>query len=502
VTVGESRQFDTSWSEKRRRVRRRWLVAFSGLALVFVAAGTWLQVSAYRASSGRALPPTPPATEPVVLSALPTPVEIPETAPAAPTTREIVVTPPEAIGPATVAVAKETPSVILAPPPRAPPAPIELSTSVEPPSAAGAGIRDRTQSIAIPASAFDDLRNIASLQLLLKADQPTYPIQLGELAGTLTAAADPHGRLRQVITWRDRTSLGVASDVGLVQLDIHGPKLDVTWKTSMLLRRPDVVALARAVLQQATLVVADERRLRPQRIHFKPATPLSVDVAAPRSVPAAGIDLPPGISMRAAAGLPTGWRMSWGWEWETGDIKHTNDTATTVLRFEHPRKPSEPADRFELRVEAGWKSATSTWTQQEQLARAGETRADGEVRRIDEELATTRQSAKTAMEPLEKEFTEARAQRLLGEEELRQRGITREEANQRTVRARTAITEGRARWDEQIAGILSRRTEADRTRVAWKSAGDGYDGFKSVDIAVELPDGLVVTTIRLTRGKQ
>ena len=80
--AGESRVLDTSWGDRRRQTRRLWLAGLCGLSLAFVAAGTWLQVSAYHASSSRPLPAEPPATQPLATAAAPAPAPVAPVVPA------------------------------------------------------------------------------------------------------------------------------------------------------------------------------------------------------------------------------------------------------------------------------------------------------------------------------------------------------------------------------------------------------------------------------------
>ena len=358
------------------------------------------------------------------------------------------------------------------------------------------------QTIPLAAGDLDDPRSAASLRVLLPAAAggaaPSYTIKTSDISGTLTAVPDAGAPLRQVVSWRDAANPGASMDVLAVTLDPSRPRLDVSWRTTALLRRPDVAALARAVVQRAVLVVAGAGGARPQEIRFKPADPVDVEVGASPS-PAALPPVPPGVDVVAARPLPGGWRMTARQEWDAA-ADHSPDAASNVLDFDRPESPDAPHCQFTVRFAPGWKSAQGDWPARRQAARDAQASADADLAKAEEDLTRAKFTRTLAVSPVEKELADAEALKLKSDDDLRLEFTSRREVALHIEHTRETLAATQARMDAVVNGIVSKRDDAAHAAKLRAAESGAYDESRAVDVAVELPGGLPVVTVRLTEA--
>ena len=127
-------------------------------------------------------------------------------------------------------------------------------------------------------------------------------------------------------------------------------RLDVTWRSGVLVKRPEVASLVRSVLQRAELLVADGGQLLPRVITFKEPAPISSDITRTSS-PLTAPSMPDGISFHEVRELPDGWRMTWKRESERHGSPLAQE-AGVLLLFERPVS-DHAVSRFQLRLLAG-----------------------------------------------------------------------------------------------------------------------------------------------------
>lgn len=494
---GTSRAIDTSWDEMRAQMRRRWLIGGCFVALAFVAFGTWLQMQSNKTDSSAPLPPpSPAATQRVVVPDVGEPpvVVIP---PRPPETQIVIVPTPEPVTPEPTTKATDpTPTPVRPSVERPPPQPIVLAAELQHPEAGGAGIGDIVQRITIPPAQFDDLRGLATFGITLPGNGSTYAMRNEQMNGTLSVKQDARDRFKYVVSWRDEANPLAGLEVGSIALVRTPPKLEVTWKTSLLLRRPDVIALARAVLQSADMQVALANGERPQKISFRPAAPVQINLAAAEaqvSMPS----IPPGASIAPRGDLPSGWQMTIAPE--PPDPAKPAERRGMLLTFENATTASPVTCSFTVRLAADWKSTQSTWGARQEVARSTFGRLEAELALANGDIEKVQKDHRTILEPLEKRVMESREVRKLPDTELEKLGTNRKILEERIRNEEAAWRTTRQRLEEGLKGIIARRDETALSHKTYKAAVETYDQLREVELTAELPAGVRVLTLKLVK---
>jgi hypothetical protein len=528
TAVEDTRPVEVPWEGPSRKPRRMWIMGVCAVAIGFVGVGTWLRLSADRDGGIHAVSLPPPTTAPALTSAENPPPTWPFDSTTQPTTRDGAdhgdgssatnVGPPHQVSSAVPVPPPLTPVVppspvttsptVAAPPPAPSPpptpepevaaAPVVLGDPLKPPTA-GAGVRDPSQSFTVPADALPTARKFAVMQVLLPGRQASYALNTDDVAGTLTVAGDARRALRQTLVWHDAANPALALEVAAVLLEpARNPaSLQVNWKTGALIKRPGVTALAQAVLQNATIVVTNARGERPHELNFKPPVPLAVDIAQPKSALTAP-PIPGGVSLRVERGLAAGWDMTASPEWEPG-APHTADRTGWALHFKGPAVSDHSSCEFDVHVAGGWSGVQSTWAAQRDAVSAAVSSFADDLKHLSEEVDQQKSSAQFDLDRINKNIADAQADLKLSDEELTGRFTSRPEVNKRLAGLRQSLGDRRAALNQAIAGILSRRTEAERNLGLQAAGVKAFDDVNNVEVTAELPGGLRAATLRLAR---
>jgi hypothetical protein len=376
--------------------------------------------------------------------------------------------------------------------------PLVLGDPLKPP-AAGAGVRDPSQSFTVPAEALPAARKLAVLRVLLPGRQASYALNTDDLAGTLTVAADGRREPRQTLVWHDAANPALALEVATVLLESSrsSASLRVSWKTATLIKRPSVTTLAQAVLQNATMVVTNARGERPHEISFKPPVPLAVDIGQAKS-PLSAPPIPGGVSLRVERGLASGWDMTAAPEWEPG-APHTADRAGWALHFKGPAVSDHSSCEFDVHVAGGWSGVQSNWqAQRDGVAAAASSFAD-DLKHLSEEVDNQKSSAQIDLDRIAKDIADAQADLKLSDDELTNRFTSRPEVRKRLTGLKQSLDDRRAALSQAIAGILTRRTDAERNLGLQAAGVKAFDDVNNVEVTAELPGGVRAATLRLAR---
>lgn len=515
VDLTETGIVDISWTGIRRRSRQRWLLAFAALAMLFVGMGIWLQWISQKRSAqiGQSRPGEQAAMEPETQSSLATNLlEGNESGSAPPPATQISVkaasTSSPTVQPPELTVSATQQSVAAATAPTAePPAIIEpatlvLAAELDMPQTSGSGIRDPVQTVRLTPKQVGDLKSMVSVRVMLPGNGRSYSGLHAGLAGDLQVEPSARGKLRETIIWRDAANPAAPNEVADVAIELKGndpnARVEVTWRSASMIRRPDVLALARAALQEAEIFVSDGAGFRIQKILFKPLAPIDIDIAAPSSLLVLPV-LPSKVALRPERDLPAGWHAIWEENRVRTRAATEREAGTAgVLRFERPAEQDGAICRFEIRFSAARTRASSTWAEQRRLVQVTAANAAAELARADQELARVRDSSRSIQAPLERELQEAAGQTALTDGELSGRLTTRAALGQRIERARAALAEANAKLEAEIQQALTLRERTAAARVALDTAANSFNQMKDVAVVVELPDRLRVATLRLT----
>ncbi|QOV87996.1 GAP1-N2 domain-containing protein [Humisphaera borealis] len=491
TTTGTARSVDTSWVDHQKSSRMWLLIGVSFVALIFIAAGVWLRMSARQATAERpstptshedtdstALPVTPdPVTQPVIKIAPPVPPT-----PTAPTTAETVVVEPIPVTPVPVK-------------PVVPPTPIQLPTEVQPPATTGAALKAPAQAFSIPAAQFDNLPAIAAFRIAFPGGGSSYTYRQKDLAGVLTA--DASGGFRYQLVWRDDANKSVPLDVATISLETSqaGGTLEIAWRMKALLNRPEVISLVRVLLHNTELTIADAANRRPQAIRFKQPTPIDVNLTA-STTPLTLSTLPDAIC-QPDSDLPDQWTFAWA----AGPATRAavaGETDVGVLLFERPNSLGGETAKFAVRVGPRWGALRSDFAIQTAGARKAVSVAEAALAKADHEIARLKEAQKAAIDPMQARLAEAVAQLKLTDTELANRFTNRPALRERIKGEKARIEEARNLWDAEVAAATDKREPAEMARRAAAETFRAFEQFQDVQIIVELPGRLRVATLRLS----
>jgi hypothetical protein len=532
----EARPPELPWDGPIRQPRRNWIVAVCALAFAFIGVGTWLRLTADRDTNVHALPAPLPSTAPAVASApnpapvwpfdtTPSPTTrddrfdrpdsgsttagalLPASAAVAPTQRPLVTPAPLAPQPANAAqpgnpAGDPTPPAATSGPPTSDApvtsVPVVLSDSLRPP-VAGAGVRDPSQSFALSAESLTGIGKPWGLQVLLPGRQAAYALNTDDLSGTLTVAAVPHRALRQAVVWRDAANPALSLDVATLLLEPsrNSASLQVLWKTATLIKRPAVSSLALAILQNSALIVADTRQGQSRELGFKPIEPLALDIGQARSGLAAR-PVPVGTSLRIERGLAAEWGMSAAPEWESG-AAHTAERAGWALHFKGPAVSDHAGCEFDVHIAAGWGGVQSNWSAQRDGIVAAESSSADDLKHLNEEIDQQKSYAQADLDRINKDIADALSDLKLSDDELTNRFTSRPEVHKRLAGLRQSLEDRRKRLDQAVAGIMSRRADAERGHGLLAAGVKAFDEVNNVELIAELPGGVRAAAFRLIR---
>ena len=324
-----------------------------------------------------------------------------------------------------------------------PPKPIQLATDLSPPATSGAGLRDPVVTVSIPANQLGDPRSVGEFRILLPGCTRSYIYKQPDLAGTLTVENSPKGTLREVVSWRDAGGQTPPLEIALFSFEppkagVPAARLSITWRTGVLVRRPEVAVVARAALQASEMILCDARGLRPQPMSFKPPPVIPVDLTRVTAFPELSA-IPAGLVLRAERELPAGWTLTWKAEGSPHSTGPAAESDVGALSFERPGDSVGTVSKVTLKIGSGWNSLTSNWAEQMVSAKMAAGRTQADLAAADQEVARLRQLEQQILEPLEKELADAHALVKLTDAVLAERGLTRPQARNKVVAAREAL---------------------------------------------------------------
>jgi hypothetical protein len=429
--------------------RKRLLWLYLG-ALGAIGLGMLLVWLAFKASVPEELPsPVPRTTRPetaaptvpvpmTATEVAPAPPAVPPAQPVTPSVEHVVeTTNPAPVAPPVVAVVR----VVLAP------KAIVLRDALERVTA-GAGIRDKTQALAIPAADFADLKAIRGLSVSFPGSRDEYNYKQDSLSGTLSAVAnDRPNRPGVALRWKSTGSLAKAEDVLIVSLDRKRPGLEVQWKTAVAMRQPELMALVYWVVQNSALV-ADLGEGKSQRIEFRAVETKVLALKDASSTLVLPGDVPREVVVTPKMPLPPGWTASWYTDWEVKDAAlRTPENASQVLKFTRSTSTAAVDGWFLLTFRPGWSAVESTFAKRQAADEVELARYESELRVANAEIAR-----------IKKEFS---------------------------------------RTDATLEG---KKQDLEALVAAYKTAVAGYKDWSDLDVALDLPDGLRIATLRFRGG--
>ncbi len=421
--------------------RRTQILLLYGGALIAIALGMFFVWMAYRAS-------VPPDAIPVSKNALSNPLPDSQltVTPPPEVPNHTAVTPPvnpDTLPPipdvSTTQIDSALPPVNPETAPKIIPAPkiITLKTALDRVTS-GAGMSDKIQSIAIPATDFADAKALSALLLQLPASRKDYPYKYESLNGTLIIEpANRAGRLGFTIRWKDAGDNSVA-DIVTIALNKNRTHLELTWKTGIAVKRPELMTLTYWVVQNSALIAEMPKESGgPQRIEFKPIEPKPLSLKDPANNFSFPAELPRETTL-VPGPLPVGWIATPYTDWEIKDTAlRTPENASPSLKFRKPTTTAAIDSFFVMSFRPGFKSVECDWAKR---------------------LATA------------------------------ENDVARYESDLRAIKN---ATDG---------SLESKRPETEALVAAYKSAVAGYKELENLEITLTLPDGLKLGTLIFKRN--
>ena len=455
--------------------RRPWrkVAALYLLACAAIGAGTWFVIHAARSVSPPDQPtyrpgpgPMPPGPDTVNVTSTTASGPPARAAPAtAQTPTTLVVAPPvtRTVDPTTSA----TQDVRVVDP--APPRKIVLGVDLARPGA-GTGLRDPTQMIRIPPAEIDNLRGISWLRCALPGDRAEVAYEHGDLAGTVSVVADSAGGKPGVmIRWKDKLGSPAPSEVLGIHLDKARPQLQLTWRTSTLVRRPEVAALVYWLARNASLSVGDPQKTRPQAIDFPRLSVKPVSVVDFRSEIDWPLDLPSG-AMPEVESPPPGWRATSRLHPKEAD-RHTPQTAWRLVEMRKAGVLAASDMLFVLSFRPGLKVVESDLATRIQTEMLNLQTAQDELTAIKEQIDKVQLAARRDMEDNERIYADS-------PQELKFFNDAR-----------------KTRLAEDLKPLEARRGEQDRLIASRQQALAEWRDVPGFDVAIKLPDGTRLATV-------
>ena len=141
----------------------------------------------------------------------------------------------------------------------------------------------------------------------------------------------------------------------------------------------------------------------------------------------------------------------------------------------------------------------STWAAQREGVSAAEASFADDLKHASEEADQQKLSAAADVDRINKDIADAQADLKLSDDELSNRFTSRPEVGKRLAGLRTSLNDRGTRLDQAMAGILTRRTDAEHNRGLQAAGVKAFDEVNNVEVTVELPGGVRAVSLRLTR---
>lgn len=339
---------------------------------------------------------------------------------------------------------------------------------------AGAALRDRTQTIPLPATGPRWWSAATALTPALPDNAQHYAYRGEDAVGMLVispapATQGPGFRMH----WKDETS-AAQLELLAVAMDTTRGQLELTWRSAAIMRRPEAAAVAFWLMHGCPLLAAERPGGPVHRIRFAPMEPPALDIFLPRSA----LELPAGIPAGASVeieGLSADWRVE-------------------TRRHAAPQPPSQPGARpswltiemtrlqqgqptdlvIKLHLAAGLRAVESDLGQQVQTYRRAAETAQKELATVEAALRKLIVDAETDMKHNERLFPDP--------EELKTANATRS----------ALLAEQRKPHD-------ARKVELQELLRGYQATLAAYDEVKAIRMTVVLPGGIRVLSVPLER---
>jgi len=464
-----------------QRNRRQMLLLYSAAVLV-IGVATWTVFHATRTVDIPTPPPPPP--RPVVATTVPV-----ATQPVAPVPPPVVTPPIVEIHPPVPTPPPVVAPVVVVPPPPvviAPEHPIVLREPLER-AASGNGLRDKTQSIALAPAEIMRLRKVHSLLLEFPRTPNSYPYRQGDISGAFLVALKAGTDPAFFVEWKDAGTTGAAVDVLTVQLDRNRGQVDVTWKSSFLLRRPEVSALAFWIVQGSTLVAHEPGKATPHHLVFGPPDMQVIDLLDSTTPLHFACDLPPGCVLAARPGqMPAGWTVK---------MLDAKEPGAQALVLEKPTHVDSLPARFHLTLRPGATAVECDFAKQAREYTDGMDAFGKDLAKLDEGLKRLTADADTDVAELKKDLDIKVAWQSHTDADLRDHNFNRTGLNNMVDDLKRQIQNRTAKLEADKAPVVAKRTNIEQLYNGYREADAALAELKAFDLAVTLPDGQPITAL-------
>jgi len=490
---------EASWMTQRRKARQRRLMIIYVLACAIFAGGAWLAYLAQRSSSDVPLPPLTPATR--VMDIVPEPEPI--LPPPPPAASVPVVAPPSTTQAVVVAPPVTLPATMVAPvplPPPPPPSPIALAEPLAVP-APGNGMRDIVTTAVLPAAKLENPAAVAIFSLTFPDGSKQFRFHQGDLDGLLAVRpqASEH-RPSFEVTWRDPSDLAGPVRVLTIAFDRTVPQLELKWNSALMLRRPHVADLAYWVIQNSTLLLADKNQERTQPVTFAPRRLKPIRLAEPNPAAALPENLPAPLRVTFLSSLPAGWQEAQAATTEPRKAGPAKDFAgEQVLRLEKQPFHGGMVPAVTLHYSYGQRTMVSDLARVTEAAKADLAAAVTEVKNGIDEIQQLRDAFLPRTAALEERINEwtARKQQAATAPTPGDQSVEQYEADLKVMRQK--LEEHKANRDAAVNARMASQKDSEARCVVLREALAEYAQLKELELALDMPQGLRVGTVRMVR---
>jgi hypothetical protein len=412
--------------------------------------------------------------------------EVANTQPVAPTP------PPVATQPAIVEQPKPTPRpepppIVIVPVPEIPEKVLVLGQPLERVTG-GSGLHDKSQDIELAPSEAGKLRKSHALEVLFPGRRSEYPYKHGDMGGALAATPIPGPGF--AVQWKDNQPGVPAADVVELALDASRRQLHVTWKSGLMLKRPDVAALTFWVLQNSHLVALNSGRPAQHRLAFPPAPLPAIDLLESNTPLQLPCDLPPDSTLTAGVGqLPAGWQAV-----AIPDPENKDQNVQTLMLTKHTRVSVLDAV-FHITVKAGWAGIATDFAAQQKTSQASLEKFQRDLSGIDQQINKLQDDATAEIGPFNASLAELNALLAKTDAQLRDTGLTRPNITVQVNNLQQQILARKQKLEADKAPLAGKRTDFDQLCQGYHEVAEAFSNLKSCELAVILPDGTAVATL-------
>ncbi len=459
-----------------RKQRRQMILLYSG-AVLAIGFGVLVLVQASKQ----------PAIESPLVSH---PVPAPE--PQEPDTQPVIAPVPVAVPPRVVveqpkpSVRPDGPSIIPAPAPVAPEPTLFIQQPLQRVTS-GSGLYDKTDDLELAPTDAARLRKARSFEIVFPGHRAEYVYRHGELSGTFASTPIPGPGF--AVEWRDNQPGMPPAKVIEMALDAAHRQLHITWKSGLMLKRPDVSALAFWLIQNSVFQAAEPGKAMPHHLAFVPRSYKAIDLEdtdAPLQLPC---DLPPDCTLSGANLLPDGWQTA-----SVPDAQDKDQPAASLMLTRHTHVSVLDAV-FHITVKAGWTGISNDFYSQMKFSQGSLAKFKQDRDTLDQQVGRLQEDGNGDVSALLGQRSAIGALMAKSDSELQSMNMSRDAVKMRAENIQNQIAARIQKLEADKTPLQEKRGDFDQLCKGYGEVIDAFSSLKSFDLAVTLPDGTAIAVL-------